>query len=135
VINLAGINEVRARLEPEEFAMLNEGMVARRLFRPAYDLPEYIALLIRQDNLRLKEQLAEMGKQRCGKCGDTLPGDPNGCCLRGETVCWQTKLRPETSLKALLSCQHQQLIIAANSSPYHEHRSLTRLIFSLPFFI
>lgn len=87
----AGINEVRARLEPEEFTMLNEGMVARRLFRPAYDLPEYIALLIRQDNLRLKEQLAEMGKQRCGKCGDTLPGDPNGCCLRGEAACWQTK--------------------------------------------
>ncbi len=87
----AGINEIRARLEPEEFAMLTEGMTARRLFRPAYDLPEYIALLIRQDNQRLKEQLAELGKQRCGKCGDTLPGDPNGCCLRGEAACWQTK--------------------------------------------
>ncbi|CNH43080.1 putative GP46 protein [Yersinia thracica] len=56
-----GINEIRARLEPEEYAMLTEGMAARRLFRPAYDLPEYIALLIRQDNQRLKEQLAELG--------------------------------------------------------------------------
>ncbi|HFI1931283.1 TPA: hypothetical protein ACGPMY_001653 [Yersinia enterocolitica] len=102
----AGINEIRARLEPEEFAMLTEGMTARRLFRPAYDLPEYIALLIRQDNQRLKEQLAELGKQRCGKCGDTLPGDPNGCCLRGEAACWKTKLRPETPLKALLSCRY-----------------------------
>ncbi|EPE4163461.1 hypothetical protein ACSILI_001640 [Yersinia enterocolitica] len=87
----AGINEIRARLEPEEFAMLIEGMTARRLFRPTYDLPEYIALLIRQDNQRLKEQQAELGKQRCGKCGDTLPGDPSGCYLRGEAACWQTK--------------------------------------------
>ncbi|MCW6548617.1 hypothetical protein [Yersinia ruckeri] len=87
----AGINEIRVRLEQEEFAMLTEGMAARRLFRPAYDLPEYIALLIRQDNQRLEQQFAELSQESCERCGDKAPGDPTGCCLRGEAACWQTK--------------------------------------------
>nr|WP_261001353.1 hypothetical protein [Cronobacter sakazakii] len=53
-----------------------------------YELNEYITLLIRQDDARLKEQVAALGARKCGKCGDALPVD--SCPCQGDSQCWTT---------------------------------------------
>lgn len=58
-----GLTELRIKLEPEELAMLQDSAAGRRLFRSPYDLSEYISLLIREDNARLKRQLARIKTQ------------------------------------------------------------------------
>jgi len=74
----------------QELAMLLEGCSERRIAREPYELTEYLIGLIRQDNQLLHKQLADLRKSSCGKCGDTLPGEPGGCCLQGDSECWQT---------------------------------------------
>ncbi|STU63698.1 Uncharacterised protein [Klebsiella pneumoniae subsp. ozaenae] len=35
-------------------------------------MAEYIALLIRQDDARVRGRIKSISKRRCGKCGDAL---------------------------------------------------------------
>ncbi|QLH62768.1 hypothetical protein [Serratia symbiotica] len=86
----AGITTITLRLDSQEMAMILEGCQQRRIAREPYDVTEYLIGLIRQDNKLLHKQLAELRKSSCGKCGDTLPGEPGGCCMQGDVQCWQT---------------------------------------------
>ncbi len=56
-----------------------------------YERAEYLIGLLRQDNKLMHKQLDELKKGSCKRCGDTLPGDKTGCCLQGDTACWQTQ--------------------------------------------
>lgn len=94
-----GLTELRIKLEPEELAMLQDSAAGRRLFRSPYDLSEYISLLIREDNARLKRQLSRIQTQHCQKCGATAPGDLSGCICAGDSQCWQTTGRNKLLLK------------------------------------
>ncbi|MCW6623674.1 hypothetical protein [Yersinia ruckeri] len=85
-----GITTVTLRLDAQELAMLWEGCEQRRIARQPYDITEYLTGLIRQDNKLLHKQLAELKKSSCKRCGDTLPGEKDGCCLQGDSACWQT---------------------------------------------
>lgn len=87
----AGITTITLRLDSQEMTMLLEGCAERRIARPPYDVTEYLTGLIRQDNKLLRKQLADLKKSSCRKCGDTLPGDPVGCCMQGDSQCWQTR--------------------------------------------
>ncbi|MGP1008974.1 hypothetical protein [Serratia sp. CY68801] len=85
-----GITTITLRVDSQEMAMILEGCQQRRIAREPYEVTEYLTGLIRQDNKLLHKQLAELRKSSCGKCGDTLPGEPGGCCMQGDTQCWQT---------------------------------------------
>lgn len=87
----AGITTITLRLDSQEMAMLLEGCTERRIARQPYDVTEYLTGLIRQDNKLLRKQLADLKKSSCVKCGDTLPGDQVGCCMQGDSKCWQTR--------------------------------------------
>lgn len=94
-----GLTELRVKLEPEELAMLQNSAAGRRLFRSPYDLSEYISLLIREDQARLKRQLARIQTQHCKKCGASGPGDLSGCLFSGDSQCWQTSGRNKLLIK------------------------------------
>lgn len=81
-----GITTLTLRLDAQELAMVLEGCEQRRIARQPYEVTDYLASLIRQDN----KLLAELRKSSCKRCGDTLPGDKAGCCLQGDAECWQT---------------------------------------------
>lgn len=48
--------------------MLARNCVSRRLGRDPYDMAEYVALLICQDDARLKARIKSISKRQCGKC-------------------------------------------------------------------
>lgn len=81
-----GIKELRLRLEPDEWEMLQRNLLMRRPLSTPYDATEFISLLIR----RADAELTKVLKQRCNKCGDLAPSDLNGCVCRGDSKCWQT---------------------------------------------
>jgi hypothetical protein len=85
-----GITTITLRVNSQEMAMILEGCQQRRIAREPYEVTEYLIGLIRQDNKLLHKQLVELRKSSCRKCGDTLPGEPNGCCMQGDSQCWQT---------------------------------------------
>ncbi|MCC3733695.1 hypothetical protein LLS47_12230 [Rouxiella badensis] len=85
-------------LDEQEVVMLAQNCALRRPQREPYGMDEYITMLIRKDNAELQAQLAEQAKRTCRRCGDTLPGDPAGCGLKGEGACWQTFGWQETKL-------------------------------------
>ncbi|AJJ01834.1 putative bacteriophage protein gp46 [Yersinia pseudotuberculosis IP 32953] len=85
-----GITELTLRIDTAEMAMLLDGCEQRRIARGPYERAEYLIGLLRQDNKLLHKQLAELKKDSCKRCGDTLPGDRDGCCFQGDTACWQT---------------------------------------------
>lgn len=70
--------------------MILEGCQQRRIAREPYEVTEYLIGLIRQDNKLLHKQIAELRKSSCRKCGDTLLGEPEVCCMQGDDQCWQT---------------------------------------------
>jgi len=84
----AGGRKVELVLDQQELDMVARNCAARRPGRDPYELNEYIALLIRQDDARLKEQVAKMTGSQCGKCGDKLPVD--SCPCQGDSQCWVT---------------------------------------------
>ncbi|MDF7648059.1 hypothetical protein PUG42_05800 [Erwiniaceae bacterium L1_54_3] len=94
----AGETKVELVLDAQELAMLADNCAARRPGREPYDMTEYIALLIRQDDARKRSLFKSMSKRQCGKCGDSLP--VQDCCFRNEDACWcrlgwhETKLKP-----------------------------------------
>ena len=84
----AGGRKMELVLDQQELDMVARNCAARRPGRDPYELNEYIALLIRQDDARLQAQIAELSGQKCGKCGDKLPVD--SCPCQGDSQCWAT---------------------------------------------
>ncbi|AIR71453.1 hypothetical protein [Dickeya fangzhongdai] len=84
----AGIQKIELNLDADELEMLQRNCAARRPGREPYDMDEYIQMLIRQDDARVKLRIKSISKQQCGKCGDVLPVD--SCCMRGDSACWLT---------------------------------------------
>ncbi|EOY5443404.1 hypothetical protein ACP6PU_003795 [Cronobacter dublinensis] len=84
----AGGRKLELVLDQQELDMVARNCAARRPGKEAYELNEYIAMLIRQDDARLQEQIAELGARQCGKCGDSLPVD--SCPCQGDSQCWVT---------------------------------------------
>lgn len=76
--------------------MLEQNCTARRPGREPYEMAEYIALLIRQDDARVRSRIKSMSKRQCGKCGDCLPAQD--CPLKEESACWVSQGWHETKL-------------------------------------
>ncbi|WAT01026.1 hypothetical protein [Rouxiella chamberiensis] len=93
-----GCRKLDLILDEQELIMLAQNCAARRPQREPYELNEYITMLIRKDNAELWAQLAKQKERACGRCGDSLPGSPEGCPLIGEGACWQTFGWKETKL-------------------------------------
>jgi len=73
-------------LDNQELEMLARNCASRRPGRDPYDMAEYVALLIRQDDARLKARIKSISKRCCGKCGDRLP--VQSCIFSEEIKCW-----------------------------------------------
>ncbi|MCS3605281.1 hypothetical protein [Erwinia rhapontici] len=82
----SGEHKVELVFDAQELAMLERNRVARRPGRDPYELTEYVALLIRQDDARVKTRFKSLSKKRCGRCGDQLP--VQSCPLQKEVACW-----------------------------------------------
>lgn len=94
--NAAGERKLELVLDEQELAMVEQNCAARRPGREPYDLGEYIALLIRQDNARMTARIKSISARQCGKCGDKLP--VASCPCAGDSQCWVTKGWHETKL-------------------------------------
>ncbi|MDC9606402.1 MULTISPECIES: hypothetical protein [Xenorhabdus] len=84
----AGVTKIELLLDNQELAMLKRNCALRRPGREPYDVNEYLTMLIRMDDRSLKQQVAELQEQCCGKCGESLPVAE--CCFSGEAACWNT---------------------------------------------
>ncbi|EOU1336439.1 hypothetical protein ACNSVR_000591 [Cronobacter malonaticus] len=84
----AGGRKLELVLDQQELDMVARNCAARRPGKEPYEINEYIAMLIRQDDARLKEQVAKLAARQCGKCGDALPVD--SCPCQGDSQCWVT---------------------------------------------
>lgn len=82
----AGERKLELVLDEQEMEMLARNCAARRPGRDPYEMAEYIALLIRQDDARVRGRIKSISKRRCGKCGDQLPVE--SCPHSGEAACW-----------------------------------------------
>lgn len=93
----AGVTNIELLLDAQEITMLTQNCAARRPGREPYDLGEYIALLIRQDDARVRSRIKSLSKRKCGKCGDQLP--VQHCPCKGQSACWVYRGWHETKLK------------------------------------
>ena len=94
--NAAGERKLELVLDEQEMAMVEQNCAARRPGREPYDLGEYIALLIRQDDARVHGRIKSISARQCGKCGDKLP--VASCPCAGDSQCWVTNGWHETKL-------------------------------------
>ena len=94
----AGERKIELVLDEQEQEMLARNCAARRPGRAPYDMVEYIALLIRQDDARVRGRIKAISKRCCGKCGDRLP--VASCPHSGEAACWVMYGWHETKLSA-----------------------------------
>lgn len=92
----AGERKIELVLDEQEMEMLARNCAARRPGRAPYEMAEYIALLIRQDDARVRGRINSISKRRCGKCGDALPVE--SCPCDGDSACWVTRGWHETKL-------------------------------------
>ncbi|EPR3571185.1 hypothetical protein ACU44E_001675 [Escherichia coli] len=92
----AGNRKMELQLDEQEMEMLARNCAFRRPGRAPYDMSEYIALLIRQDDARVRGKINAISKRRCGKCGDKLP--VASCPCAGDSQCWATLGWHETKL-------------------------------------
>lgn len=92
----AGERKVELVLDEQEMEMLARNCAARRPGRAPYEMAEYIALLIRQDDSCVRGRIKSISANRCGKCGDSLPVD--SCPCDGDSQCWVTRGWHETKL-------------------------------------
>ncbi|EBQ1266038.1 hypothetical protein A0F81_06065 [Salmonella enterica] len=83
-------------LDEQELEMLAHNCAARRPGRAPYEMSEYIALLIRQDDARVRGRIRSISANLCGKCGDELP--VKSCQCDGDSQCWVTRGWHETKL-------------------------------------
>lgn len=91
-----GNRKVELLLDAQELEMLERNCAARRPGRAPYEMAEYIALLIRQDDARARGRIKSISANRCGKCGERVP--VNSCPCNGDSQCWVTKGWHETKL-------------------------------------
>lgn len=94
----AGERKLEMVLDEQEQEMLARNCAARRPGRAPYEMAEYIALLIRQDDARVRGRIKSISANRCGKCGDKLP--VASCPCDGDSACWVTRGWHETKLSA-----------------------------------
>ncbi|HCB1754735.1 TPA: hypothetical protein MYQ19_005526 [Klebsiella oxytoca] len=94
----AGGRKLELVLDSQELEMLARNCAARRPGRAPYDMAEYIALLIRQDDARVSSHIKSIRKRLCGKCGESLP--MTSCPCAGDSQCWVTRGWHETKLSA-----------------------------------
>ena len=92
----SGNRKLELQLDSQEMAMLEQNCAARRPGRAPYEMGEYIALLIRQDDARVRGRIKSISAKRCGKCGDSLP--VKSCPCAGDSACWVTQGWHETKL-------------------------------------
>lgn len=92
----AGERKLELVLDEQEMEMLVRNCSERRPGCEAYELSEYIALLIRQDDARVRGRIKVISANRCGKCGDSLP--VKSCPCAGDSACWVTQGWHETKL-------------------------------------
>ncbi|WP_214240793.1 hypothetical protein [Raoultella ornithinolytica] len=92
----AGERKLELVLDEQEQEMLARNCAARRPGRAPYEMAEYIALLIRQDDARVRGRIKSISKRQCGKCGDRLP--VSSCPCAGDSQCWITRGWHETKL-------------------------------------
>lgn len=92
----AGNRKMELQLDEQELEMLARNCAARRPGRAPYDMNEYIALLIRQDDARVRGRIKSISANKCGKCGDALPVE--SCPCDGDSACWVTRGWHETKL-------------------------------------
>ncbi|EBE7962659.1 hypothetical protein ACO338_003706 [Salmonella enterica] len=92
----AGERKVELMLDSQELEMLERNCAARRPTRAPYEMSEYVAMLIRQDDARVRGRIKSISKKRCGKCGERVP--VNSCPCNGDSQCWVTKGWHETRL-------------------------------------
>ncbi|WP_313683772.1 hypothetical protein [Pantoea sp.] len=93
----AGSRKIELTLDNQELEMLARNCATRRPGRKPYEVNEYIALLIRQDDARARGLIKSISKRKCGKCGDSLP--VKECFLSDESACWLHRGWHETKLK------------------------------------
>lgn len=84
----SGNRKLELQLDAQEIEMLERNCVARRPGRAPYDMAEYIALLIRQDDARVHNRIKRLSASKCSKCGEQLP--VKNCILSGDSQCWIT---------------------------------------------
>lgn len=84
-----GFKEVDLILGPAEQVMLDEGRRVRGGVNGPYDVTEYLAALIREDNQRLHGLLGEARQYPCRQCGKPLPQGCGGT-FKGELACLHT---------------------------------------------
>lgn len=65
-----GNRKLELQLDAQEIEMLECNCAARRPGRAPYDMAEYIALLIRQDDARMRNRIKRISASKCSKCGD-----------------------------------------------------------------
>lgn len=92
----AGNRKIELVLDEQEQEMLARNCAARRPGRDPYEMAEYIALLIRQDDARVRSRIKSISKRLCRKCGDALP--ITSCPCVGDSQCWVTYGWHETKL-------------------------------------
>ncbi|WP_427167686.1 hypothetical protein [Citrobacter koseri] len=85
----AGERKFELVLDEQEREMLARNCAVRRPGRAPYELSEYIAMLIRQDDARVRGRIKSINANRCGKCGDALP--VKSCPCDGDSQCWVTR--------------------------------------------
>ncbi|MDN4386149.1 hypothetical protein OA824_20915 [Citrobacter portucalensis] len=92
----AGERKIELVMDEQELEMLARNCAARRPGRAPYEMAEYIAMLIRQDDARVRGRIKSISANQCGKCGDILPVD--NCCMQGDSQCWVTNGWHQTKL-------------------------------------
>lgn len=92
----AGNRKIELVLDAQERDMLARNCSARRPGREPYGAAEYIALLIRQDDARVRSRIKSISKRLCRKCGDAVP--ITSCPCVGDSQCWVTYGWHETKL-------------------------------------
>ena len=92
----SGMRKLELVLDAQEIEMLERNCATRRPGRAPYEFGEYIALLIRQDDARVRGRIKAISANQCGKCGDSLP--VKSCPCAGDSACWVTQGWHETKL-------------------------------------
>ena len=92
----AGERKLELQLDTQEIEMLERNCASRRPGRAPYEMSEYVAMLIRQDDARVRGRIKSISANRCGKCGDALP--VKSCPCDGDSQCWVTRGWHETKL-------------------------------------
>lgn len=84
----AGNRKLELQLDIQEMEILERNCAARRPGRSPYEMSEYIAMLIRLDDARVRGHINAISVNKCTKCGDQLP--VKNCVLSGDSQCWVT---------------------------------------------